>query len=162
MTATHSGFALECAKRALQALECRVCGQAGDQHKVAEIFLQSYKGSLAAIPVHRDDPIPGVSAPPYRQGALVCMLKCACQGGVLHVAKRPCGNIIVRKGDGDGPKDLGRDANAVNLEAGDACLLSQVHHLVTKIQSGERVIMSARLSCPEHCMRAQGRKARNV
>ena len=115
----------------------------------------AYVGAGAAAPVHKDSALPGTSVPLRQQGALLCTLQQECQGGILHVARRECGEIKCRDGSGGGPSDIGRDAVAINMSAGDACMLANVDHMVTRVASGSRAVLSARIACPMQRQRSR-------
>ena len=149
VNATAAGQARLAANQILDALAaCPACGALAADHTVHEVSMLAYVGAGAAAPVHKDSALPGTSVPLRQQGALLCTLQQECQGGILHVARRECGEIKCRDGSGNGPRDIGRDAVAINMSAGDACMIANVDHMVTRVASGSRAVLSARISCP--------------
>ena len=92
--------------------------------------------------------MPGVDRLERQQGALLVMLNCGCQGGILHVARRQNGRIVQREGHGGGPRDIAREAVGLVLHPGAAAILANVDHCVSRIASGSRALLAARLSCP--------------
>ena len=148
VTGTAAAQARRAVKQILDQLAtCPACGALAAAHAVHEVSLLVYVGAGAASPVHKDSALPGVAAPLRQQGALLCVLQRECQGGILHVARRACGEIKCRDGSGNGPRDIGRDAVAINMSAGDACMIANVDHMVTRVASGSRAVLSARISC---------------
>ena len=117
-----------------------------------------YVGAGSRCVTHQDDALPGVLVPLQNQGALVVTLQQACQGGILHVARRLCGRILCHRGERGSPQDIARDAVAINMLPGDACLMSNVDHLVTPLASGSRVTLTVRLECPTAATRSVRRR----
>ena len=156
VNATAAGQARLAANQILDALAaCPACGALAADHTVHEVSMLAYVGAGAAAPVHKDSALPGTSVPRRQQGALLCTLQQECQGGILHVARRECGEIKCRDGSGGGPSDIGRDAVAINMSAGDACMIANVDHMVTRVASGSRAVLSARIACPMQRQRSR-------
>lgn len=125
---------------------CPACHGEVIGHTVHEVTIMEYIGAGAACKVHKDSALPGLMVPRHRQGAVLLMLRQDCQGGVLHVAHRHCGSIVT---DWKGrPKDMGRDAVGLVLHPGDAAMIANVDHCVSRIASGSRALLAARVSCP--------------
>ena len=151
--ATEGARALELMKGVLAAADvCPACPFPPHEHRIYEVEMLRYTGAGSACPVHKDSGLERVTAPIARQGAVVCTLQQQCQGGILHVARRDCGRIVCR--EGGGPQDIARDATAVLMAAGDACVLANVDHMVTRLASGKRSVLTARIVCPESSRRA--------
>ena len=150
LSSTSAQHARELVNEVLNKISgvCPACDQDANTHKVHEIELMEYRGAGASCAVHKDDVMPGVDRLERQQGTLLVMLNIGCQGGILHVARRQNGRIVQRVGHGGGPRDIARDAVGLVLLPGDAVILANVDHCVSRIASGSRALLAARLSCP--------------
>lgn len=143
---------------------CPTCGNAPLSHKVHEVQLMDYVDAGAWSPVHQDSPLEddlvvAQKVPLERQGALICMLERCCQGGILHISNNLHGRIAHYHESGE-PLDLLRDAVPIHLMNGDVCMFANVEHMVTRLESGTRLVMSVRISCPTR--QCRGRRLRRT